>query len=267
VVIISENLVIAEGGTLDGNSPLIGYANQVTTSSVAATTANASYPVSNLANPATHLQWKGTATSATEYITITPSGAVDYLAIARHNFGTAAITVVAQTTVDSGATWVDQATILPGTDEPILFWFASDTYDTVRLKLTVGATLPALAVLYAGALLRLQRHVYVGHTPITMGRDVKSANGMSEAGHFLGRVVVGEGRSTSLPMENLTPSWYRTYMDPFVIAAQERPFFFAWRPGDYPLEIGYCWLTNSPRPTNQRSNGMMQVEFQMAGIA
>jgi hypothetical protein len=51
-----------------------------------------------------------------------------------------------------------------------------------------------------------------------------------------------------------------------VLAARQIPFFFNWRPGDYPNESSYAWLTADPRPQNQSSNGMMQVQFDLEGI-
>ena len=67
-------------------------------------------------------------------------------------------------------------------------------------------------------------------------------------------------------MLHLTPSWYRTNMVPFVEAGRETPFFFAWRPSSYPLEVGYAWLLNDPQMSNQLPNGMVQVELAMGGI-
>ena len=93
------------------------------------------------------------------------------------------------------------------------------------------------------------------------------ANLVSISGAFLGRIINGQTRRSSCALENLTPDWYRTYMDPFLLAAQESPFFFAWRPGTYPTEAGFAWLTGDPVPNNQRSNGMMQVSFDMEGVA
>jgi len=112
----------------------------------------------------------------------------------------------------------------------------------------------------------VQRRIYVGHTPMPYGRSARIQNGRSEAGHFLGRIVIQETRDTAVALQNLTPTWYRTYMDPFIRASKEVPFFFAWRPQSYPYETGYGWMTNEPRPVNQRANGMMQIDLQMSGV-
>jgi hypothetical protein len=134
------------------------------------------------------------------------------------------------------------------------------------LRLQPGTAAPTIAVVYCGALLVLQRRMYVGHTPINMGRDVSHASHRSVSGNFLGRIVLGRKTGTSVALQNLTPDWYRTYMHPFVLAAEEIPFFFAWRPSSYPNEIGYAWLTQDPKPSNQRTNGMMQVDLQLEGV-
>jgi len=147
-----------------------------------------------------------------------------------------------------------------------LFRWEPISLTALRLKMQPGLAPPEAAVLYAGRLLILQRRVYVGHTPINYGRKTSVTNGMSESGNFLGRIVVGQSLETVLSLTNLTPSWYRSNMEPFVTAAREAPFFFAWRPGSYPREVGYAWLNNDPQPVNQRPNGMMGVELKMSGV-
>jgi len=265
-IIVSSALIIPADDDINADSPLIGYRNLVTSSNVTSTTQNASYPRTNLANPATHLLWKGTSAVANETVTVTLSGTddVDYVGIARHNFGTAGIAVSVQTL--TVATWTERAAALPGDDSPLLFRFTKDQYDGVRLVLSPGSAVPQMATVYAGELLALQRRIYVGHTPINYGIKNNVVVGRAEAGHFLGRVITGQHVETSVDLKNLTPSWYRTNLHPFVLAAQLKPFFFAWRPSAYPLEVGYAWLTSDPVPKNQLPNGMMQIQLDMSGV-
>ena len=144
--------------------------------------------------------------------------------------------------------------------------FEPDAYVSIRIRLQPGSAAPTAAVVYVGKLLVLQRRIHGGHTPINYGRTTKVTNARSENGSFLGRIVLAEVTTTSVSLQNLTPDWYRTYFDPFVTAAREQPFFWAWRPSDYPAECGFAWLTNDPVPTNHLANGMMQVSFEMGGI-
>jgi hypothetical protein len=136
----------------------------------------------------------------------------------------------------------------------------------LRIRLQPGNAEPSAAVVYAGTLLVLQRRIFVGHTPINYGRSAKVTNARSESGNFLGRIVLNEKNSTSVDMKNITSAWYRTFMQPFIDDSQENPFFFAWRPSDYPNEIGFAWMTNDPQPSNALPNGMMQISLEMTGI-
>ncbi len=266
--------IVVSGAVSNVDTPSIGYENRVTSANISSTTEDADFPVTNLANVSTNLLWKGVAVSPAvdEYITVDLPGAndADYVGIARHNFGSAGITMSVEGLVDEAASpevWivlVEETAI--ASDQPLIFKFEAQTLDKIRVRLQPGTAAPQAAVLYVGALLELQRNIYVGHTPITLGRHTVTAQQRSESGNYLGRVIVDERTQTSVNLRNLTPAWYRTFFDPFVTAARDNPFFFAWRPSSYPNEVGFAWLTDDPIPVNEQPNGMMQVEFRMNGI-
>lgn len=275
-VIISAGLVVNGGGNdLNANSPIIGYQNLVTTANVSATSEEPDYPASNLGNPATHLLWRSAAgsPSSPEYITVIldTNELVDYVGIARHNFysNLTPVTLEGAITPDVWFELISERQ-LPD-DGPAIFRFEPQSLYAVRLKIGEAAAAapvpPQLAVMYAGALLVIQRRIYVGHTPITYGRKLQVVNNRSISGAFLGRIITSETRESNISLKNLTPAWYRSYFDPFLIAAKEIPFFWAWRPGDYPDEAGYVWLKNDPVPQNQLPNGMMQVDCEIEGIS
>lgn len=279
-VVISSGFVTAAGlWDLDGNSPIIGYQNLVTTTNITATTEDPDYPATNLANPATHLRWRSGAGSPStdEYLTATIDTAelVDYVAIAKHNLGTSQATVSVEGTAESSGSPVEWTELIAGQllpdDGPVIFRFTPQSLYAVRLRIqdSLAATpaTPYVAVMYVGALLVVQRRVYVGHTPIKYGRRVNVANHRNIAGDFLGRIVLSETNKGSLALQNLTPGWYRSHFDPFVQSALKDPFFIAWRPGDYPNEVGYAWLTGDPAPSNQLANGMMQVQIDYEGVS
>lgn len=278
-VVVGSGVVLTGtvvGDAANGNNPIIGYQNYVTTSNISSTTQETEHPTINLANEATHLYWRGTISSpnSDEYITIITdtNELLDYVAIARHNFNTALIPVSIEGQQVQAGAWSEIVAdmILPN-DGPAIFRFSEQALYAVRIRMQpsmVAVPLaPEIAVVYVGKLLVLQRRIYVGHTPITMGRQTKVLNGRSESGNFLGRIVLNESRATQVNMSNLIPSWYRANMDPFVEDSVERPFFFAWRPFDYPYEVGYAWMTEDPKPSNQLSNGMMQVSLSLMGIS
>lgn len=266
-LVISDALVLAQSESSDGNNPLIAYDNQAVFGSVTADYENSLYPASNLTNPNTALLWKSTS-SAVQYVTIdiNSTDPVDYVAIERHNWGST-LTVVSIESYD-GATWseVVQETLL-GDDSPALLQFTPQQSAGLRIKLQPpNGVIPQAAVVYCGKLLVMTRRIYVGHTPIPYGRNTTIVSAVTESGDFLGRIVLSEMHATAAAFSNINPTWYRQKFDPFVQQAQENPFFFAWRPGDYPREVGFAWLTADPKPTNSMSNGLMAVTLNMAAV-
>ena len=276
-VVISSSLTISDtisgGGTITADNPIIGYNNLVTTGNIMTTTEDDDFPAVNLANPATHLKWQAAAASplTDEYITIDAETAelCDYVGIAGHNFYSEQITVSVEI-LDTGSspeTWTEViGEFIPPNDGPLLMRFTPQAISQIRVKLQPGTAAARAAVVYMGALLVLQRRIYVGHTPMPYGRTLMTANPRSISGNFLGRIVLSEKTVTAIDLQNITPAWYRAYMEPFLIAAKEIPFFFAWRPSSYPYEVGYAWFSDDPKVVNARANGMMQITLSLEGI-
>ncbi len=269
MIVISRAFGIVEPPDYDinENSPLVGWRNFVTADMVSADSSDPSFPPLNVANPTTYLKWLSTST-ADQYLTIATGGPpqdVDYVAIARHNLGTAQITVSIEGYIAGVWTEIVEETLLSN-DEVTIFRFTQMSLTSLRIRMQSGDDPPSIAVVYAGLILQLQRRIYVGHTPFPYGRVTNVVNNKSENGNFLGRIIISQTNATSFTMSNIDRDWYRTYMDPFIDAAQDTPFFFSWRPGTFPRESGYAWMSGNPVPVNQSSNGMMKITLQMGGI-
>lgn len=279
-IILSQALVL-NPQDVQLNTPVFGWLNLATAGNVAATSEDADFPASNLANPSTALRWKADALaspgpdSTDQYITVTFETAqdLDYLAIAVHNLGTWQNTVSVEGFDDvSSPSWTElvEEHIL-ATDEPALFRFTPQPLAGIRLRIQpspLQATeVPFIAVLFAGKLLVMPRGTHTDHGPINLNITSNVMNGKSETGNFLGRVVLNEGRSTSIGFQRLNNNWYRTYMQPFVAAAKQDPFFFAWKPNEFKRDVGYCWLTNDPQPMHHFDTGTMAVSLNMGGVA
>jgi hypothetical protein len=266
----NKTVVVAPSlGAEDLNAPVFGYRNFVTAANVSATSNEAGYPASNLANVSTASFWRASSTDM-QYITaaISPAQVVDYVGIARHNFQTAGVTVSVETQEGLGDPWVEVISpFIPSDNAALIFRFASQVAYGVRVKLASSSSVPQAAVMYVGKLLSSTQRVYVGHSPITLNRQVEVVSGLSESGNYLGRIVTGSNLTTSVSLTHLKPDWYRVYFDPFVREAETVPFFFAWRPLQYPKETSFAWLTNNPQPSNMLPNGMMQVSLEMSGVA
>lgn len=255
-------------GAEDLNAPIFGYQNFVTVAGVSADTENTLYPATNLANVSTAAFWRANdRTAQTIEIIINPVQRIDYVGIAAHNFATAGVSVQIETQEGLGDPWVEViAEAIPGNDNALIFRFPEQTAYGVRINLGAANVEAQAAVIYAGKLLVSQRRIFVGHKPITLNRQIQVVNGQSESGNYLGRIITGSNLTTSVALSHLTQDWYRAYFDPFTVAAQTVPFFFGWRPYQYPAECAFAWLTNNPEPSNMLPNGMMQVDLEMAGI-
>ena len=259
LAVISRDLILSQGVLLSGNEGAIGWQTLATAANTTVTSETAAGPLSNMLNNSTAFYWQASST-ATQTITITTGGTqVDYIGIARHNLAQSGLTITVKfdyVTVVPARAVVDQTTM-------ILLSEASPT--TVTITIAGAGTAAKIAVLYIGQALKLERNIYVGHTPITYGRDISEINAMSENGQYIGRIVRNETRSTEITLRNLTPAWYRESLDPFIAARV--PCFWAWRPLDYAAEVGFCWIEGAARPVNERSNGMMGISWNFKGIA
>ena len=268
MIITHSSLILSPSPELDLNVPVIGWSNLVRFGAVTADSEDPLHPAANLSRDATTNRWQSLST-ATQHVTVdtSPDDPVDSFGIARHNLGSAQIKVSGEAYI--GGSWVE---VFPeqflGDDSPVLWRFTTvPSAELFRLKLQPTAAIaPTISVWYVGKLLYLQRRIYVGHTPLPYGREVDFTNGVAVNGDFQGRIELSRRLTTSVSLQNVTPSWYRSNLDAFVALGRKKPFFFAWRPYTYPREIGYAGLTNDPRPVNQRSNGMMQISLQMGGL-
>lgn len=273
LVISSSLVLVAAEAQLLLDHPIIGWDTLVTPSNIISTTANANFPVSNLANPATHLAWQiGGANSppAYEYITVTTNTAdfIDYVAIARHNLGSLGVAIsIGYFDTSSPPVWHELiAESLLANDSPALFRFTAQALATISIRLGPTSALAQIAVAYVGKLLVLPRKLYQGFVPIPYGRIAKVTSGRSEAGQFLGRIVTQEFVKDTVPLSLISPTYFRDHIADFLIDSKENPFFIVWRPQTYPEEVGYCHMTNDPAPINEAPHGLVAMSLEMTGI-
>lgn len=265
MILISPSAVVAD---VQNNSPVFGSDTVVSINNITATTSNADYPITNVANDSTNLYWKS-STLAVQTIEVDNTGNLDncdYIGVASHNLFSAGCYIKAEIVLIDNSVEVIANHFIPSSNDALIFRFSPKQVKTFRLVLTPAAVHPKIAVLFCGKLVVSPRKVYVGHTPLNLARDFVVSTGFSENGQFLGRVVTQQSYSTSMSLQNLSAAWVRSALIPFVEQTKDRPFFVAWRPYDYPLETGYVWLTAPLRPINQRNNGMMNVDLQYKGV-
>lgn len=267
-IVISDSVVLSlTASGANANAPRIGWHNVVTPENVTATEEDPDHPVTNLANPATYLKWRALTTDE-QAITISLDVAttVNYFGIAGHNLGSTEAAYVIETS-SNGTDWTAVTDYrIVNVNDALIQEFDDQFARFFRISFTTGAVVPEIAVLYVGKILRLQRNIYVGHTPFPFGRQTTVSTGHSETGQFLGRVVRKTMYETGFSMRNLTPAWVRSQLKPFIDVAAETPFFFSWRPLTYSNEVGFAWTKGDINPVNELPNGMMAFSMQMQGI-
>lgn len=275
-IVLSSALVLSAPTDPTGpNAPVIGWRNIVAAGGIEADSEAAGYPVTNLANPSTAPQasWRS-ASTAEQFVTVaTPGGdAIDYVGIARHNFGSAGINIsIEAADPDNPGDWIEifAAVVLAG-DGPAVLRFEPTYATAIRLRLIPpGAVPPRAAVLYVGQLLRLPRGLQSGLVPLAFAASDEVVSGQAESGDFLGRIVTNQSLKSAVSVRYLPYDWFRANMGPFARAARTIPFFFAWAPADYPDDAGYAWLDGDLRPTVERTAAgiVAHVDISMMALA
>lgn len=279
MISISNSIYLSLTDSL-GKRPIIGWHSVVTTTGLSASSEDTDYPILNAWNPDTASFWRSDAvpTSGIIYIYINNPDdiPIDYLGIARHNFGSTGCAYTLQDSLNS-VDWTDVVSSkTPTTDRAIVEYFDASTEPFWRLKLEPnGATPPELAHIKLGTALILQRPIYVGHRPATLGLVSSRSTDLGDSGQYIGQVVTRRWHQTDCIQKNTYPDWVRNYLTPFIDHTQlnredddtaQGAFFFAWRPTDYPLEVIYGWTEDNIMPRNQLPNGRMEYEFRIQGV-
>lgn len=247
--------------------PIVGYHNIMeSNATVVATTEDDDFPINNIRTSPTHLKWVGGFNSGDEFVTITTNftEVIDYLAIAGQNFAAEEIPISIEFPDFSPNSVIDP--FVPDDDGPLIFRFIPTILSQIRLRLSPGVSSAQMAVVYVGQLLTLERTMWQGHTPINLARRKKLVSGQSESGNFLGRIITTQWRETNINLSHIGLDFYRTHVDPWIEASQEKPFFFGWRPQTYPGDTGYCWTINDPQPMHEGPSGLISINLEVQGI-
>jgi len=269
-LVISGSLVLgdAEAG-LGLSQPHIGWENRCRDSGcvVSTSTAQENFEGENVLLGLTYDFWKPTVTPAVIAFTFPEAIAADYCGIAAHTLTETGCAVELQ--YWDGAAWVSLGDVQPGTDSGnkiVMFLFDQVSSAVWRLLITGGTAVPVLGPVNIGLSLKLERRLYGGHTPITLSKKTVIRPQKSETGQWLGRSIRREGATTKISLNNLTPAWVRSDFEPFIENSRTHPFFFAWRPSDYPAELAYCWTNTDIVATNSGTRDLMKSSFAVDAI-
>ena len=242
----------------------IGIDNIVRTGTVTASSETAGFPAIAAANPLTYNYWKPASLPAWWKVDAGTPKPVGYVGIASHDLGGVSGTVVVEYS-DDDSTWIEVDSHSPVDDSPIMFLFEPITARYWRI--VVSGTAPFVGVVYMGMPLEMERPCFAGISPINFSRMTTIRPNVSESGQWLGRSIIREGSRMSVQYRNLNYDWYKDNFDPFVEQARKYPFFFAWRPEGYPETIGYVWTQSDITPTTSGIRNLLDVGFDMMGLA
>lgn len=246
------------------NHSRIGHQTYTRTGTATASTAQTGFPASAPLNSLTYEFWRPSAMPATWTLNAGSSVSVNYIGIAAHTLGSSNCDVLIQSSNDN-LTWTTIDSISPDNDSPIMFLFQGISAQYFRLNIT--GSIFSIGVIYVGSTLDMIRPCYGGLTPISLSRDTVIRPTRSEGGQWLGRTVIRSGSSMKIGYTNLDNNWVRTSFRNFINDAVTYPFFFAWRPDNYPEDIGYVWVSDDIKPANMGRNSLMQVSFDMQGLS
>lgn len=263
---LSPALIITPADDFPANYPLIGWHNVVTFSGLSATSSATGYPATNLSTVSTIDMWRA-ADDTEQVVTLTGvDDIVDYVAIARHNLGSAGIEASVETlAADVEADWEEVfAGVLPGSDAPHMLRFAAAPVIGVRLRLQAGDAPAEIAAMRIGKALRLQRGLQADFVPFHRAITTDKLDGENEFGDFLGSIVTRQQIATTATINHLTDAWYEENMAPFVRAANEGdPFFFVADPEAHPDQVGYCRIAGSARPKYSLANSNYYTDISL----
>ncbi len=279
-VVISSDLVLPFTQSSSGGGDAIpdalkkahiGYTTVGTDTNMTGSSQAAGFPVSNLSNPLTTHRWKPAFLPATITIDITTAETLSYMGIASHTLATRECVVDFQYSTNGGSSWDSLGTTAPGDNKPIMYVF-EESAALWRLRITrdEGSSeteMPSVGVFFVGQALIMQRGLYQGHTPISMSRQTTRTTNRTESGQYAGNSIKREGVNGSYDWNNLTASWVRQYFEPFVKAVRAAPFFIAWRPGEFPEEVGFVWTTDDIKPVNSGPRDLMSVSMSVNGYS
>jgi hypothetical protein len=176
------------------------------------------------------------------YATFSSAVTADYLAIYRHNLGSAGGAFYVDYSHDNWATYTSACFSTSATDNElkiILFTAITARYWRVVFSLT-PATPFYVGVVMLGRKLPLYRGMIGGFVVPRHGRKNEIINQKTEGGQFVGRVKTSQGARSSINFKHVTQSWVRANWEAFVRHAELLPFLFSWNHDTYPQDAVYC---------------------------
>lgn len=247
------------GNTYGLEHPRILWNSVTRRGTVSASTEAAGFEGVNAATATTYDAWKPTGPDAAWDLTFDATETVSAVAIDSHTLGSTQSDVIIREW--DGALWVPiMPEVSPANDDPIAFLFSARSLSQIRVGVNDGAAAPQIGVIHVCEALELPQTVYMGApTPIDMGKVTGFQTNQSATGQYLGRSIRTEKPQNDFTVSNLSESWVRTNLLPFIDDAREYPYFLLERPQTRPTALSYRWRDRDIRPERIGATDLMQV--------
>jgi hypothetical protein len=271
MIVASSPFILAAQAANDYEYPRIGYQNLLRSLPIANFSASdfaEDGPPDMVGKPETWTYYKPLTLPATLTMDFGASMDLDYVGLAAHTLGSSGCAILLETSLD-GSAWTEFASdAAPADDGPIMFLDVERQarYLRATITTTVGGVIPLIGVLYPGVALVMEKRVNAPYRPITMARNTIMKASRSRNGHYLGQGKRRNGVKSKATFKHLTAAWVRSNFDAFSKAARDEPYFFAWNPGEFPLEVGYVWTEDDIVPTYMGIIDLMEVDWEMVGM-
>lgn len=245
--------------------PKILHENRLDDATPVASTTATNYSVLNLRDFRPYTWWKPTALPATVTVDCGSAKAADYWAVYGHDLFTRGCTIELRGSTDNfAASNVLVDTFTPTNDKAFARYITSVPYRYWRLRITGGATMPALAIAAIGVLLDMPSYMMEGFDPI--GRTVIGVSNRSMDGHPLGRTVKYEQWQETLKFQLLSWSFLRASFEAaWVVHLRDEPFLFVWNPNGQPAEI-YLVMVKDKFTSPHRSGSLCDLSLEVVGV-
>ena len=217
--------------------------------------------------PNTYQRWEASGNVYIQYV-LASNQDVDTVCIGAHNLGGKNYDVgVFYRETNGGSLIPFTPAKTPTTDNAIMFHVETPVNaKTIEIYFNTGTLDFHIGYISVGEALQMQRPFFNGHTPVTDERFTEFYTSWTETYNIIGREVRRRGQENSPSWNNLSDTWYRTYLEPIKDTLEVLPFFFAWNLDEYPDDVGLMILTNFfSAPMQNGSMIRRDVTMQMRG--
>jgi hypothetical protein len=231
----------------DGDKPWLCVANEVTASTIEASSADAGFEAEAVRGPQTYSTWSPASLPAWVRATFPSSSEapINYVLAYIADGGNCDF----QPQRWDGATWtsIGSPLFVAIGEAACLLWIFNDlSPEAIRLHLSGGSEAVYVATLKAGRATVIPYSPSVGYSPSALNPRDTYRTVRSQGGQVLGSILERSETEERLTFDNLTPDWVRANWPELLRLFRTEGVGFAWRPATYPDELVYGMVEGRP---------------------